>query len=56
VVEFEPSGTVSGASLEDLREKAQVIGTGAIIICQPVQNQASRIATFEQNASRGHKV
>lgn len=39
VLEYEPSITASGASLEGLTGKAREIGADAIIICQPGQNQ-----------------
>jgi hypothetical protein len=39
VLQYEPSATATGASLESLTSKAREIGADAIIICQPGQNQ-----------------
>lgn len=39
VLEYEPSATASGGSLEGLTGKAREIGADAIIICEPGQNQ-----------------
>jgi uncharacterized membrane protein len=38
VLEYEPSVTASGGSLEGLKGKAREIGADAIIICQPGQS------------------